>query len=175
MIIINEVTIKGFDGYIITTNGVVYSMKRGKKKLLKYSEDKDGYLRCTLYKNRTPYYFRINRLVAENFIPNPLNLPVVNHKDGIKKNNIYTNLEWSTVKENNNHAIINNLISTNIPITQKNLNGDKIRDFYSTREAETITGVDGSCISKVCKKKENQLEDFFGNSNKSAMVCSRMD
>lgn len=47
----------------------------------------------------------IHRLVAEAFIPNPNNYPVVNHKDGNKLNNVYTNLEWCSYSHNNQHAI----------------------------------------------------------------------
>lgn len=46
----------------------------------------------------------VHRLVAMAFIPNPHNYPIINHIDGNKQNNHYTNLEWGTVKYNNQHA-----------------------------------------------------------------------
>jgi hypothetical protein len=58
---------------------------------------------------RKNYY--VHRLVAEAFIPNPDNLPEVNHKDGDKSNNRAANLEWVTLQQNRDHAVRNNLIS----------------------------------------------------------------
>lgn len=55
--------------------------------------------------------FSLHRLVAEAFLPNPNNLPFVNHKDGNKLNNCLENLEWISAKNNTIHAIENNLIA----------------------------------------------------------------
>ncbi len=52
----------------------------------------------------------IHRLIAQLFIPNPLNLPEVNHKDGIKTNNKVDNLEWVTQRENMRHAAKSGLL-----------------------------------------------------------------
>ena len=67
-------------------------------------ENKKGYLKIGLFQNGKLYKRRVNRLVAQAFISNPDNLPQVNHKDGNKKNNSYTNLEWVTNEENREHA-----------------------------------------------------------------------
>lgn len=73
-------------------------------KLLKPSVDRFGYVRFSATKNKKQKTLRIHRLVAEIFIPNPNNLPQVNHKDGNKLNNTIFNLEWCTDSDNKLHA-----------------------------------------------------------------------
>lgn len=85
--------ISGFEKlYWISDTGLVKS----KKKILKISLDKDGYAKVALSKNGKKYHFRVHRLVAFAFIPNPENKSEVNHKDGNKTNNNHWNLEWCT-------------------------------------------------------------------------------
>ena len=60
-------------------------------------------------KNRLQKIYKIHRLLAEYFIPNPDNKPCVNHKDGNKLNNNLSNLEWATISENTKHAYANKL------------------------------------------------------------------
>ena len=158
-------TKKGFSSYEISELGEVRSVDRiiedtlgreqkKKGKILSQKIDRYGYPTVILYgDDKKPHYFTVHRLVAELFVDNPNDLPSVNHIDGNKQNNDYLNLEWCTIKENNQHAIDNNLINTNKPIIQLDLEGNYINEFYSTREAEAITGIDNSGISKVCKGK----------------------
>lgn len=67
--------------------------------------DKQGYLRVLLFANGVHKNCQVHRLVATAFIPNPKNLPVVNHIDGNPKNNRVNNLEWCTQSANVLHAI----------------------------------------------------------------------
>ncbi len=84
--------IEGYEKYQISNLGNVYSKKT--HKLLTPKADKKGYLRVAFYENKKNNTFKVHRLVAQAFIPNPLNLPQVNHKDENKSNNTVDNLEW---------------------------------------------------------------------------------
>lgn len=100
--------IKNYENYVIYDNGDVVNEQanrflRGRIKL-------NGYKVYTLSKNNIKQDFYAHRLVAEYFIPNPDNLPVVNHKDGNKLNNDVSNLEWVSYSQNTEHAHQNNLI-----------------------------------------------------------------
>ena len=99
------IEVKGYSGYFINKNGQVFSNRRGKLTEMSYPKDKDGYIRICFSINSKRSYFRLHRLIAETFIPNPNNYKYVNHKNGIKDDNRVDNLEWCTSKENTNHAI----------------------------------------------------------------------
>jgi peptide subunit release factor 1 (eRF1) len=77
---------------------------RNKKKLLKTREKKGTrYIRIQLFVNGKPTTFLVHRLVAFLFISNPDNKQEVNHKDKNRANNVVSNLEWTTRKENSYH------------------------------------------------------------------------
>ncbi len=101
-IMIHTKEIPGYENYIITDVNTVFNVKR--KKLIKVQVDKDGYLVVQLWKNSKPKKFKMHRLVAMAFIPNPENKPQVNHINGIKFDNSIENLEWVTQSENMLHA-----------------------------------------------------------------------
>lgn len=85
--------------------------RRDTKRVLKLLNISKGYKGIRLYKTKKEATTKkIHRLVAEYFIPNPLNLPQVNHIDGNKSNNKVSNLEWCSNDYNMNHAILNKLI-----------------------------------------------------------------
>lgn len=95
-----EKRIKDFSDYAITDSGKVISYKYKTPKVLSTWYQKAGYENIKLSKNNETYHFLVHRLVAEAFIPNPENLPEVNHKDNNPKNNCIENLEWCTRKYN---------------------------------------------------------------------------
>lgn len=96
--------IKDFKDYSITQSGEVINTRTGKARALDFNK-KVGYFQVDLYKNnkRTKHY--IHRLVAQAYIPNPLGLLEVNHKDSVRTNNHVSNLEWVSSSGNSNHAV----------------------------------------------------------------------
>ena len=93
----------GFEIYDVSEDGIVVNTKTNK--VLKPYISKRGYYRVKLYMvEHSARMFQVHRLVAQAFIPNPRNLPEVNHIDGNKLNNSVENLEWCTGKENIAHA-----------------------------------------------------------------------
>lgn len=102
--------IRGYEGlYGITMSGRVWSYRR--KKFLKPAANKDGYLMVNLCKDGKRKTFRVNRLVAETYIPNPDNQPQVGHIDENPANNCWDNLYWTNAKNNNNYGTRNEKIS----------------------------------------------------------------
>ncbi len=91
--------------YYVTENGEVYSNFNGQLKKRKPVIDKYGYYKLTMYHNRKKFDMKVHRLVAICFIPNPNDLPMVEHLDDNKLNNHVSNLEWVTDRENKNRAI----------------------------------------------------------------------
>lgn len=91
--------IKGFENYTINEYGIVINTKTGKN-VKPYIDSKNRYLIIRLNKNNKRTRFLVHRLVAINFLENPNNYPVVNHKDNTTRNNHYKNLEWCTTQYN---------------------------------------------------------------------------
>ena len=100
--------------YLITEEGDVYSTKYGKLKKRKLQTDNARQKNLTLHNNGKIKNYRVNRLVAETYIPNPDNLPEVNHKDEVKSNNNVANLEWCTTAYNNQYSKAKNWIVENV-------------------------------------------------------------
>ena len=118
--------IKNYEGlYAVTSCGKVWSYKN--KMFLTPVATKEGYLRVRLYKNGKYKNYRIHRLVAEAYIPNPENLPEVDHIDENKTHNYVNNLQWLTRRDNNRK-------SKNKPILQYTLDGEFVREWECTAD-----------------------------------------
>ena len=108
-------------------------------------KDKDGYRQVTLQSENKQYCRRVCRLVALAFIPNPDNLPCVNHIDENILNDRYDNLEWCTVKYNNNYGT--RILKASKPV----MCIETGEMFISTRCAERKTGIKHTNIGSAAK------------------------
>lgn len=120
--------------YQVSNLGRVKRVKTNR--VLKAFKNTQGYLLVHLYKNNDSSNHRIHRLLAQAFIPKPENKPEVNHIDEDKTNNIVSNLEWVTSRENINHGTRNERSSRtqSISIIATNLKTGESTEFYGTRE-----------------------------------------
>lgn len=129
--------IKGYKGkYQVSNTGKVRSMNyrnTGKGKLMKLGIRNAGYLQLGLYKDGKYKYYLVHRLVAEAFIPNPNNLPQVNHIDENKTNNCVWNLEWCNAKYNSNYG-------TRLERCSKAHTGKQLSEEHKAKISETLKG-----------------------------------
>lgn len=163
--------IKEYEGiYQVSNLGRIKSLKFMKEKILKPKKTSKGYLQVLLYKNGKRKYFRIHRLVAETFVPNPYNKPEVNHIDGDKENNKENNLEWTTIQENRKHAYkiglrgdresirkmcIKNGKKACKAICQFDIKGNFIKEWESQTKASMHLNINRTSIGN-CLKNRNQ-------------------
>lgn len=145
----------GYEGlYEVSNTGKVRRFNN--KKILKQRTNKNGYYRIQLSKKSKLKNHGVSRLVAQAFIPNPNNLPQVNHKNGLKFDNNINNLEWVSIKDNIIHSFVTGLNKTSktvICIETK-------EEFYSCCEASRCKGIDNSLISKVCRGERKTAGGF---------------
>lgn len=162
---------KGID-LIISDDGIVKRCARevlykdGRKRYFPESEvvffkDADGYYVTNLKINNKRMHIKLHRLLAEAFIPNPDNLPCVNHKDENPSNCSLDNLEWCTKSYNNNYGTAKERRRNNrsIGITQVFPDGS-YKDWKSGVEIERDLGFKHSLITRCCKGKCKQAYGF---------------
>ena len=137
----------------------------GRAELMTPVDNGTGYLKIQIWKNGKPKTCLVHRLVAQTFIPNPNNLPQVNHIDQDKTNNRVENLEWKSPKGNCNHGTRNERIAkanTNgirsKPVLQLSLSGELIREWPSVAEC----GRNGFTQSAVCNCCNGKLPHYKG-------------
>ena len=150
----NWKAIAGYEGlYEVSDLGRVKSLWYGKEKILKPRETHGGYLHVCLCKDGKVEQPKIHRLVAEAFIPNPNNLETVNHKDEVKTNNVASNLEWMSVKDNINYGTHNKRVAESLSKQVQMLDKytcELLATFPSTHEAKRVTGINQGHISSCC-------------------------
>lgn len=138
----------------ISNTGKIYSVKRNR--MLKQSNQPDGYYRARLCFNGVVKSFLVHRLVATTFIPNPTGLLDVNHIDEDKSNNSVTNLEWMSHKDNINHGTRNHRAAERLkilyarPIVAIFKNGTT-KTYTSVRECSESLGLYVTNINRVIR------------------------
>lgn len=159
--------IPGYEGlYQVSSLGKVRRLHRYKSadkqeiriNIRKLTLVRNGYYRVILSKNNVTKWFSVHRLVALAFIPNPDNLPMVNHKDEVKTNNFVQNLEWCDASYNINYGHAREKISRTHkallkgrPVMQLDKAKNTIIATYpNAARAMEITKVDASAINKCC-------------------------
>lgn len=145
--------ILGYEGlYEVSNLGKVRNMKTGR--ILKLRGNTKKYWRIVLSKNGQCREYKLHRLVAQAFLPNPNKYPQVNHKDNNPDNNTVDNLEWCT-------ALYNVRYSQAIPILQYDLNGNFIREWGGQNEASERLNIPQGNICKCCNGFRNSAGGFI--------------
>lgn len=158
--------IEGYKGlYQVSNKGRVKSMNYrgiGREGILKPVINSRGYCQVIVYVNSNRTHKLIHRLVAEAFIPNPNNLPQVNHIDECKLNNHISNLEWCTAEQNMNHGTRNERAATgrSKPVIQYDMNGGRVARYNSTAESARLTGIGQGSIYLCCTGKFKSAGGF---------------
>ena len=187
--------IPGYEGYYQVSNfGRVKSIPRkvycnggfhiSKEKIMKQDQNKSGYWRAHLLKDKVAKTLLVHRLVAKAFLPNPDSLPDINHKDENPSNNYVDNLEWCTEKYNMNYgtAIERRKVSFVRNESFKKANATKVRNksrgaeksvegtskdgittitFRSMSEAERMTGISKGRISDCCHGRRLSAGGYY--------------
>lgn len=173
--------IEGYEGlYQVSNLGNVKALGNGgsnsKEKILKPQKIRGGYLRVGLCKQGKRKMYLVHRLVASEFIENPNNYPIINHKDENPSNNCISNLEWCDVAYNNNYGTRNERISKansisikgrilsqewkekisktlSKSILQFSKDGNFIKQWNSAKQAGEELNIKGHHITECCKGK----------------------
>lgn len=173
--------IEGFeDTYKISDSGEIWSKDRlcidskGRKRFRKGQKlnpdiASNGYYRITLAKNGKKKQKYLHRLLAEYFVPNPNNLPQVNHKDGNKTNCNLKNLEWVTVKENTIHAYKHGLAHVRYGENHPNY-GKRSKRAIKVKATNVITGETKTYNSITETKKYGFLPSEVSRSCKNGSI-----
>lgn len=154
--------------YQVSNMGRVKSLNYNhthKEKIMKLQKGRGGYLNVSLYNKKAKRYF-VHCLVCQAFIPNPDNLPEINHKDCNPGNNKVNNLEWCNRKYNCNYGARNKKLSTALTngilsktVVQMTLDNQIIKVWPSTREPQR-NGFNQGAICACCRGKRKTYKGY---------------
>lgn len=162
----------------IRTKDRTITDKNGKKRfvrgrILKQQVLPNGYMQVPLSVNGKTVHRYVHRIEAASFIPNPDNLPEVNHKDNDRTNNAISNLEWCTSQYNNNYKKNFGTSSTEVlghPTFAVDLRTSKILRFESQCEAAHQLGVYQGNIQKVLNGEKSQTGGYWFTEDESKIT-----
>lgn len=148
--------------YIACSNGRIFKLNwggKGRTREVKQSKNTCGYF----YFNSNGNNILSHRFIAMCFIPNPYNLPEVNHKNEDKSDNRVENLEWCDHKYNMKYGTRNEraVKKTLKPVLQFTKDGKFVAKYYSAKEAQRQTGVCYSTICGCCRGKRKSAGGFI--------------
>ena len=165
--------VRGYEGlYVVSDSGQIKSIARTKpylngvrkrqEQIMRWHLVNGGYAQLMLTNKRGERHsYLVHRIVAEAFVPNPSNLPQVNHIDGNKLNNRAENLEWCTAKENMVHSLNSGLRTDAKLVDMFSKNGEYICTYPSIKEAGRKTGVHHQNISLCCIGKTKSAGGYL--------------
>lgn len=145
----------------------MYTLKSGKEfvvkgKIVTARDNGKGYKNCHFWENKKYKHEYVHRLVGFAFLSNPNNLPEINHIDGNRSNNHFSNLEWCDRKHNvNDYVKKGRGVYGNRRIAQVGADGKDIATFGSIKEAATFLGCTHENISCVLRGKGKTAVGFF--------------
>ena len=147
--------------YFVTYEGDVYSYKHSGCHKMIPTKSANGYIKIKICVGGRIYNRNIHRIVAETFIPNPENKPEVNHIDGNKHNNAVSNLEWTTRKENADHAYTHGLFGKGEELARSSISDAKCREIcgllqdtsLSYNEISQAVHVSKRIVSSIAKRQ----------------------
>lgn len=174
-----------YENYQVSNFGRLMSLNyrnTGRAELMNTGKNNYGYLVVHLSKNRKSKTFKVHRLVAETFLPNPENKPCVNHKiegdKGKTMNMVFfnedgsvdeekTTIEWCSYEYNNNYGTVKERISDaqindpnkSKPVLQLSITGEFIREWPSTAECGR-NGYNFSHVARCCRGEQKTHKGF---------------
>lgn len=149
------------DSYLVSNLGNIRGLKRNK--ILKVRKSTRGYGQVNLSKRSVMKTHRVHQLVATHFLPNPLNLPEINHLNEDKLDNRVENLEWCTRSHNVNYGnrTEKQKAKVSVPVVQFSLSGDQIAVYPSMIQAARELKLSHSSISECCSGKRKTLGGYM--------------
>jgi len=157
------------DRYKVSSAGLVYSKHKNQLKATK--KNNRGYVQVSLHKDGKEHMLLLHRVVAMAFIPNPNNLPQINHIDEDKENNRVSNLEWCTNIYNRRHGTGYSRscaghdykamgLANGRPVAMYSIDGKLCGEFVSVKTAQDETGINEANIRQSCYKTRRTAGGF---------------